>query len=68
MLGTQKHRQIQRLGDPNPMEDAPDQDSAQIPQTKNEFFCLPTRAILGYKENILESFQKSVNNYELNLT
>ena len=29
-----KHRQILRLGDPNPMDDVPDQDSAKIPETK----------------------------------
>jgi len=30
MLRTQKRRQIRRLGDPNPMDDVPDQDSAKI--------------------------------------
>ena len=31
MLRTQKHWLIRRLGDPNPMDDAPDQDSAYTP-------------------------------------
>ena len=30
MLRTQKHRQFRRLGEPNPMDDVPDQDSAKI--------------------------------------
>jgi len=44
--GHKKHRQIRRLGDPNPMDDAPDQDSAATQKT-NEHFMLTTRAMLG---------------------
>ena len=36
MLQTQKHRQIGRLSDPNPMEDVPDQDLAPNPETKSK--------------------------------
>jgi len=31
---SQKHRQIRRLGDPNPMDHVPGQDSAKIPEKK----------------------------------
>ena len=42
MLQTQKHRQIQHLRDPNPMEDVPDQDSAINQKKKFQtLFCLP---------------------------
>jgi len=34
VLRTQKHLQIRLLGDTNPMDDAPDQDSAKIPEIK----------------------------------
>ena len=42
----QTQRQIQRLRDPNPMVDVPDQDSAKNPQTFENLF-LQTRAMLG---------------------
>jgi len=43
MLQTPKHRQIRRLGDPNPMDDAPDQDSAQIQVKKFKlYFAYPS--------------------------
>ena len=43
-LQTQKHRQIRRLRDPNPMEDVPDQDSANIPERKiRAYFAYPSK-------------------------
>lgn len=45
MLQTQKHLQIQCLGDPNPIEEPPDQDSAPNPQKQIEFdFAYPCKA------------------------
>jgi len=45
MLRTQKHRQIRRLGEPNPMDDVPDQDSAKIFEKKvNTIFCPPEQS------------------------
>ena len=41
--------QIRRLGDPDPMDDAPDQDSAKIQEKKFKIRILPTRAILGIR-------------------
>ena len=41
MLRTQKHRQIRRLGEPNPMDDVPDQDSAKVLEKNKSLFCLP---------------------------
>ena len=46
-LQTQKHRQIRRLGNPNPMEDVPDQDSAKSRYDTTINSNLLTRAILG---------------------
>ena len=55
MLRTQKHRQIRRLGEPNPMDDVPDQDSAQIPEKKvKTLFCLPEQS-WEYERPISES-------------
>jgi len=42
-----KQWQIGHLGDPSPMEDVPDQDSAKVPETRTSNFVLLTRAILG---------------------
>jgi len=41
MLRTQKHRQIRRLGEPNPMDDVPDPDSGKIPEKSLNLFGLP---------------------------
>ena len=46
MLRARKHRQIRRLGNPNPMDDVPDPDSAKSRENSLIVFLL-TRAILG---------------------
>jgi len=38
----QKHRLIRRLGEPNPMDDAPDQDSAKIQKKSKLYFAYPS--------------------------
>ena len=48
MLRAQKHRRIRRLGDPSPMEDVPDQDSAKNLETQSWNFILLTRANLWH--------------------
>jgi len=48
MLRTQKHRQIRRLGDPNSMDNVPDQDSAKIFEKPFKlYFAYPSRP--GYR-------------------
>jgi len=38
MPRTQKHLQIRRLGEPNPMDDVPDQHSAKIHEKKLKLY------------------------------
>jgi len=52
MLRTQKHRQIRRLGELNPMDDAPDQDSAQVPEKIKRYFAYPSNPGINIFEEL----------------
>jgi len=50
LTGTGKQRPIRHDRDPNPMEDVPDQDSANKPCKRKLNLILLTRTILGHME------------------